>query len=225
MSRLVASSVCILVALLVGCSSSSAAPRSSASAADSGQPGAHVGHDAGNPGTRTGDDASRPGTPIAHDSGSRQVPVPSDASNDGAATPATDAVADSGLAGDAGGACEWGGAPGTCMTLTACAAIADHTSYANECPGPASIECCIVTPNTADNPPTPAGYELMQQSQVTSAMTTWAVAILDDPVTYPMFSTATQTFGTQLVLARVEWHPPDFQNSVVHRGVTLYVPI
>ena len=49
----------------------------------------------------------------------------------------------------------------------------------------------------------------MQQSQVTPAMTTWAVAILHDPVTYPMFSTTTQTFGTLLVLARVEWHPPE----------------
>jgi hypothetical protein len=27
-----------------------------------------------------------------------------------------------------------------------------------------------------------------------------------------------------MVLARVEWHPPDFQNSVIHRGATLYVP-
>ena len=27
-----------------------------------------------------------------------------------------------------------------------------------------------------------------------------------------------------LVLARVEWLPPDFQNAVVHRGVTLYEP-
>jgi hypothetical protein len=42
---------------------------------------------------------------------------------------------------------------------------------------------------------------------------------------YPMFSTAMQTFGTLLVLARVEWHPPDFQNGVVHRGVTLYKQI
>jgi hypothetical protein len=65
----------------------------------------------------------------------------------------------------------------------------------------------------------------MQQSQVTADMTTWAVAILNDPVTYPMFSTTTKTFGTVAVLARVEWHPPDFQNSVVHRGVTLYVPL
>jgi hypothetical protein len=64
----------------------------------------------------------------------------------------------------------------------------------------------------------------MQQSQVTADMTTWAVAILNDPVTYPMFATTTKVFGAQTVLARVEWHPPDFQNSVVHRGVTLYVP-
>jgi hypothetical protein len=31
-------------------------------------------------------------------------------------------------------------------------------------------------------------------------------------------------FGTLLVLALVEWHPPDFQNSAVHRGVTLFEP-
>ena len=68
-------------------------------------------------------------------------------------------------------------------------------------------------------------HELMTQAQVTPEMTTWAVAILHDPVTYPMYSTAMMTFGAQLVLARVEWHPPDFQNGVVHRGVTLYVPV
>jgi hypothetical protein len=28
-----------------------------------------------------------------------------------------------------------------------------------------------------------------------------------------------------MVLARVEWHPPDFQNNAIHRGVTLYVPV
>lgn len=80
-------------------------------------------------------------------------------------------------------------------------------------------------PSVADNPPVPSGYKLMTQSQVTPAMTDWAVMILHDPVTYPMFSTTTKTFGTQLVLARVEWHPPDFQNGTVHRGVTLYVPV
>ena len=39
-----------------------------------------------------------------------------------------------------------------------------------------------------------------------------------------MFSTTMMTFGTLLVMARVEWHPPDFQNCAIHRGVTLYVP-
>ncbi len=39
-----------------------------------------------------------------------------------------------------------------------------------------------------------------------------------------MFSTTIKTFGTLMVLARVEWHPPDFQNGVIHRGVTLYQP-
>jgi len=126
--------------------------------------------------------------------------------------------------GDASDSCSVSGAPGTCITTTACTALGDHTSFAGHCPGAADIECCIVTPSTTDNPPTPTGYVLMQQAQVTAAMTTWAVMILNDPTDYPMFSTTTMTFGTQLVLARVEWHPPDFQNSVIHRGVTLYVP-
>jgi hypothetical protein len=116
------------------------------------------------------------------------------------------------------------GAYGECITTTACAALGDHTSYPGFCPGPADIECCMVTPSVSDNPPVPTGWVLMSQSAVTPAMTTWAVQILDDPTTYPMFSTTTQTFGTQLVMARVEWHPPDFQNSAIHRGVTLYVP-
>ena len=131
---------------------------------------------------------------------------------------------DAGDGGEAGDGCEVFGAPGDCIDVSACGALGDHTSYAGHCPGPTNVECCIVTPNVADNPPVPTGWVLMQQAQVTSDMTTWAVAILDDPVTYPMFSTTTKTFGTQLVLARVEWHPPDFNNSVVHRGVTLYVP-
>ena len=68
------------------------------------------------------------------------------------------------------------------------------------------------------------GGKLMAQSQVIPAMTSWAVSILNDQTTYPMYSTTTQTFGVLTVLARVEWHPPDFQNSAIHRGVTLYVP-
>jgi hypothetical protein len=39
-----------------------------------------------------------------------------------------------------------------------------------------------------------------------------------------MYATTTMLFGTLNVLARVEWHPPDSNNSVVHRGVTLYEP-
>jgi hypothetical protein len=111
---------------------------------------------------------------------------------------------------------------GTCMTTSDCAALGAYSSTPGLCPGPADIQCCAKTPNVADNPPIPAGWKLMQQSDVTTAMTNWAAAILKDPVTYPMFSTTTQTFGSLLVMARVEWHPPDFQNNVVHRGVTLY---
>ncbi len=99
-----------------------------------------------------------------------------------------------------------------------------YSSTPGYCPGPADVECCAPTPNVADNPPVPAGWMLMEQSMVTPDMTTWAVMILNDPKDYPMFSTAMMTFGSQLVMARVEWHPPDFQNMVVHRGVTLYIP-
>ena len=117
------------------------------------------------------------------------------------------------------------GVSGECMTVTACTALGNHSSVPGYCPGPSDIECCTLTPNVADNPPVPAGWELMAQADVTPAMTTWAVAILDAPTTYPMFSTTMMTFGTLTVMARVEWHPPDFQNSAVHRGVTLYQPV
>jgi hypothetical protein len=54
-------------------------------------------------------------------------------------------------------------------------------------------------------------------------MTAWAVSILNDPATYPMFGTTTRVFGSLTVMARVEWLPPDFQHMTVHRGVVLYV--
>jgi hypothetical protein len=178
-------------------------------------------------GSRAGDVAS------AKDDAGLASPGPVDAG--GAAPSAEDAgnsasddsggFADTGVDGaDAAVGCSVDGDLGTCITVTACAALTGYTSTPGYCPGAADIECCAPTPNVADNPPIPAGYQLMAQADVTAAMTTWAVSILNDPTDYPMFSTATQTFGTQLVLARVEWHPPDFQNSVVHRGVTLYEP-
>ncbi len=74
------------------------------------------------------------------------------------------------------------------------------------------------------NPPTPIGYKLMAQSQVTPDMTTLSMSILHDTNTYPMFAVVMKQFGSQSVLARVEWHPPDFNNGAIHRGVTLYVP-
>ena len=143
--------------------------------------------------------------------------------NDDAGTGETDGGED---AGESDGGCflTTVGVYGQCLSTSACAALGSYLSTPGYCPGAADIQCCTPTPDVADNPPVPAGWVLMQQSAVTPAMTAWAVAILDAPTTYPMFSTTTQTFGTQLVLARVEWHPPDFQNSAVHRGVTLYVP-
>ncbi len=188
----------LLVGMLAGCSSASADL------------------DAGEAREASAVDSSQPDTGAEGEAG------PSTESGVGGDT---GAAGDGGDAGDAGNGCSYSGAPGQCITVSACAALSDHTSFAGLCPGPASIECCIVTPSTADNPPIPTGYMLMPQSQVTSAMTAWAVQILDDPAMYPMFATTTQTFGTLMVLARVEWHPPDFNNGAVHRGVTLYEPI
>ncbi|MEP6859622.1 MAG: hypothetical protein ABJE66_03325 [Deltaproteobacteria bacterium] len=125
---------------------------------------------------------------------------------------------------DAAAACAYEGAPGACVATTSCAAIVNHSAFPGLCPGPANIQCCVETPSVANNPPTPVGYKLMMQAEVTPEMTTWAVMILDDPMDYPMFATATMVFGALTVLARVEWHPPDFQNSAIHRGVTLYEP-
>jgi hypothetical protein len=142
---------------------------------------------------------------------------------------ASDALHDTSDAGrEAGPECEVFGAPGKCLTVAACTALGDHSSYADD-PNDAGpcvnkTECCIDTPDLADNPPIPTGYKLMADSMVTPEMSTWAVAILHDPITYPMYEATTKTFGTQLVLARVQWHPPDFQNSVIHRGVTLFIP-
>jgi hypothetical protein len=174
------------------------------------------------PSSSTGADASA-GVDATTDAAPAESGAPADG-GDAGSDAADDGPVDAAGDADGGPECAPFGAPGQCITVSACAALGDHTSYAGYCPGPADIECCIVTPSTANNPPTPAGWVLMQQSQLTAAMTTWAVMILDDPTTYPMFSTTIMAFGGATVLARVEWHPPDSNNMTVHRGVTLYEP-
>jgi hypothetical protein len=110
-----------------------------------------------------------------------------------------------------------------CLSAADCVAIPDHTLENGTCPS--GKGCCIDTPNTADNPPIPTGWKpFTSQAMVTSAMTDWALVIFHDHVNYPMWSSATMWFGSLDVLARVEWHAPDFQNGIVHRGVTLYQP-
>jgi hypothetical protein len=141
------------------------------------------------------------------------TPVGDDGGTDGGAEPDAGVVQ-----------CSVNGNPGQCMDATACAGLPAFGPVSGYCPGPAAIQCCVLTPSTANNPPVPSGWTLMQQSQVTAEMTTWAVDLLHAPVTYPIWTTALRTFGALTVMARIEWHPPDFQNSAVHRGVTLYVP-
>ena len=114
---------------------------------------------------------------------------------------------------DAAGADSAAGADG--------AADADGAVDADECRGRRRR-----APERHAEPSDPHGFEAPEpQSQIASEMTDWAVMILNDPVTYPMFSTTMKTFGAATVLARVEWVPPNFQNNVVHRGVVLYEPI
>jgi len=202
--------VAALATLLVACSGGDSAGPPSGGGDDSGSTtasdaAAGEDHDAASPGPDGGGGAT-------------------DATVDGTAGEAGEAGGDGPEPGDAGveadAECTVFHVGGDCILVSACAALGNHTSYSGYCPGPANIECCVDT----HNEPTPAGWAPMQDGQVTAPMTTWAVAILNDPTTYPMYSTATMTFGTQLVLARVEWHPPDSNNGVVHRGVTLYLP-
>ena len=81
------------------------------------------------------------------------------------AGPADAALVDSA---DASTACaSSAGEPGDCIDTSACAALGDHISEPGHCAGPTSIQCCVKTPDVADNPPVPAGYRLMMQSEVT----------------------------------------------------------
>jgi lysozyme len=57
-------------------------------------------------------------------------------------------------------------------------------------------------------------------------MTAWAVSLLNSPGAYPIFSTALRQFGSDNIMARVEWHPWTYRNGVKvagqFRGITLY---
>jgi len=75
------------------------------------------------------------------------------------------------------------------------------------------------------NPPPPNGTRLWSKP-VSPAMTAWAVSLLNSPGAYPIFATATRQFGSDNVMARVEWHPWTYRNGVKvagqFRGITLY---
>jgi hypothetical protein len=167
----------------------------------------------------TADDGALPGMDAGpKDGGEADGDVGIGADAGGGSDAVDEAVSDAGP--DAEGGCEVFSVSGQCILVSSCAALGNHTSYSGYCPGPADIECCVDT----ENQPVPPGWTLMQQAQVTPAMTSWAVMILNDPSMYPMYATTTMFFGALDVMARVEWHPPDANNGVVHRGVTLYEP-
>jgi len=71
----------------------------------------------------------------------------------------------------------------------------------------------------------PAGYVLLPDSKVTPAISSRAVALLQQwrSGNFPVGSTDSQETTSNLALDyRYEWHPPDFQNPVRHTGVTVY---
>jgi hypothetical protein len=67
------------------------------------------------------------------------------------------------------------------------------------------------------NDPVPEGWALMAQAAVTAELTAWAISLLHDMAL--SMGDMVMRGGT---LARIEWHPPDGNNSGTHRGVTLY---
>ncbi|HEX8793651.1 MAG TPA: hypothetical protein VF765_22060 [Polyangiaceae bacterium] len=81
---------------------------------------------------------------------------------------------------------------------------------------------CPRKPEVAANPPVPAGWVQVKDAKVTPEMAAWAADVVNHGKAYPMCSSTLQTFGVTTILARVEWHPPDFNVETVHRGVTLY---
>ena len=114
------------------------------------------------------------------------------------------------------------GLSGQCVAAPNCSST-DQVSTPGLC-GDGGLVCCTATPSVADNAAPPSGWVPLPSADVTEEITNWAVAIVADPATYPMYSETQQTFGTLQVLAIVVWDPPDFQNSDVHRGVALYQP-
>jgi len=123
-------------------------------------------------------------------------------------------------------ACSVNGNPGLCVNTTLCNNAPSFVSFGGLCPNePVDVECCVLQPSVSGNPPVPTGWAYMKQSVVTPAMTDWAVAILRDPVTFPRFVTVLRSFPEiGAVMARVEWHPKDFLNEKIHRGVSLFLP-
>jgi len=114
---------------------------------------------------------------------------------------------------------------GTLLLLLAGAGVAAFALSSSSSSASAPTSTDPTPPDVAPNYVFPPGWTPMQQSMVTPEMTAWAVSILHDTATYPLESTTTRTFGTQQVLARVEWHPPNFIKGYVHRGVSLYIPV
>ncbi len=154
------------------------------------------------------------------DSGDSGVPDDGGIPDSGSTEP--DAGTDAGLT-DAG-PCPANGNIGRCIPESSCSALPGYSSTPGECTA-ADLQCCSPTPDLANNPPAPSGWQLLPQSNVTTAMTAWAEELVLDPTDYPMFSSAMMTFGDLAVMGVVEWLPPDFQNSAVHRGVVLFQPL
>jgi hypothetical protein len=73
--------------------------------------------------------------------------------------------------------------------------------------------------NLGDPPPPLPGFQILKDSEVTPELTAFAVEVHRGNT--PLHGTVTRSFP-YAVLARVETHPADARNPVMHEGVTLY---
>ncbi len=66
----------------------------------------------------------------------------------------------------------------------------------------------------------------MQAKKARIPKPTSPVSLLNSPGAYPIFSTAIRQFGSDNIMARVEWHQWTYRNGVKvagqFRGITLY---
>lgn len=90
------------------------------------------------------------------------------------------------------------------------------------------MAAAVSLPDPSQNPPPPANWRYMPQSDVTPAMTTWSIHLLNDTADWPgppPYTLIPNVIDGKAIKAQVQSHPPDAQNPIVHRGISLFEPV